>query len=165
MRFSGSILQRCCEFPANSINAPLFSHRQTHRHKYTYTKESILARHSNTEFRMQEHRFFPGLVFFYAFKLHSNLKQWMKRNTAKHKPKLNYEFLEHRLSTAFVVLPAEKISYETTASAFFFFFFAKSIWQDPEDHLERVSITEEQFWSFTSWRIDKTYSRLLLQRL
>lgn len=61
----------------------------------------------------------------------------MKINAEK--PKLNDEFLEHRLSTAFL-FPAEKISYKTTASAFF----AKSIQQDTEDHLERVSITELQ---------------------
>lgn len=44
-------------------------------------------------------------------------------------------------------------------------FFAKCIQQDTEDHLERVSITELQSRLFPSSRIDKTYSRLLLQLL
>lgn len=65
----------------------------------------------------------------------------MKRDITKHKPEWNYKFLEYALSTAFVVSPTEKISYENNASVFF----AKSIWRESDDHLERVSSAELQF--------------------
>lgn len=43
----------------------------------------------------------------------------MKRNTAKHKVKLNYEFLEHRLSTAFLSFQLRNLAMKQLHPHFF----------------------------------------------
>jgi len=65
----------------------------------------------------------------------------MKSNITKHKPELNYRFLEYALSTAFTVSPTKKVSYENNHIRVF----AKSIWQNSKDHLEKVSSAELRF--------------------